>query len=63
MKTVSNDLFVHKEGGYGWIVVLTASYNLGVIVGLNNNYALIYDEFLMVSTDKDQSIYAGKRKF
>lgn len=41
---VSNDPeknFVASEGGWGWVVVLACSYNIGMLVGLMNNYAII----------------------
>ena len=33
--------FVHKDGGWGWIVILANSYNLGITVGTVSNYALL----------------------
>lgn len=43
-EAVSNDPeknFVASEGGWGWVVVLACSYNIGMLVGLMNNYAII----------------------
>ena len=37
--------FVYKEGGWGWIVVLACGYCFGLIIGMTNNYALLYNEF------------------
>jgi hypothetical protein len=52
--------FIHKEGGWGWIVVIATGYCFGTLMGMINNYALIYNEFDNVYNGTDNHIfYAG----
>ena len=56
----NNESFVYKEGAWGWIVVLSASYCLGILIGMINNYALIYNKLIAVYSDTDHHVfYAG----
>ena len=49
-----------SEGGWGWVVVIAVSYCFGILYGLVNNYALIYNEFTMVYNETENYIiYAG----
>ena len=51
---------VYKEGGWGWIVVIATGYSFGIIIGLINNYALIYNEFDRVYNQTENHVfYAG----
>lgn len=53
--------FVYKEGGWGWVVVIATSYCFGILVGMMNNYALIYNKFEIVYNGTENHIfYAGK---
>lgn len=49
-KNVSNENTTpnYKEGGWGWIVVIAVSYCFGILYGMVNNYALIYNKFTIV---------------
>jgi hypothetical protein len=52
--------FIHKEGGWGWVVVIATGYCFGALMGMINNYALIYNEFDNVFNGTDNHIfYAG----
>lgn len=56
--------FIHAEGGWGWIVVLATGYCFGCLMGMINNYALIYNEFDKVYNGTPNHIfYAGKKDF
>jgi len=47
-KVIEPVAFVYKEGGFGWIVVIACSYSFGILVGMINNYALIYNKLDIV---------------
>ncbi|CAF0800646.1 unnamed protein product [Brachionus calyciflorus] len=52
--------FIYKEGGWGWVVVLSAGYCLGILIGMINNYALIYNELDRVYTGiENHVLYAA----
>jgi hypothetical protein len=52
--------FVYKEGGWGWVVCVSTGYCFGILMGLVNNYALIYNEFDIVYNQTENHIfYAG----
>ena len=53
--------FVYKEGGWGWVVVIATSYCFGILVGMMNNYALIYNKLEIVYNGTENHVfYAGK---
>ena len=59
-KEINSKTYFHKEGGWGWIVMLATSYNVGLLVGIVNSYALIYNK--MVNTyehEENHVFYAG----
>lgn len=60
-KSVTEEIdFIHAEGGWGWIVVLATGYCFGCLMGMINNYALIYNEFDKVYNGTPNHIfYAG----
>lgn len=52
--------FVHKDGGWGWIVILANSYNLGITVGTVSNYALLYNKMVLIYKNEENHVfYAG----
>ncbi|RNA11488.1 monocarboxylate transporter 10-like [Brachionus plicatilis] len=52
--------FVHRDGGWGWLVVLCTGYCFGILIGMCNNYALIYVELERVYIGTDNHVtYAG----
>lgn len=52
--------FIHRDGGWGWVVVLVAAYNIGLAVGITGNYSLVYIEIVnMYNTTEDNVFYAG----
>jgi hypothetical protein len=52
--------FVYKEGGWGWVVVIATGYTFGILMGLINNYALIYNELDVVYNQTENRVfYAG----
>ena len=56
----SNENFIRKEGGWGWVVVIASAYCFGIIIGMINNYALVYDKLIEVySETKHHILYAG----
>ena len=51
-----------EEGGWGWVVVIATSYSFGILYGLVNNYALIYNQFAIIYKDTEHHIvYAGNK--
>ena len=55
------DEFIHKEGGWGWVIVIATGYCFGTLMGMINNYALIFDKFDKVYNGTENHIfYAGK---
>jgi hypothetical protein len=38
--------FVHREGGYGWIVVFASCWCFGFIIAVSNSYSLIYNSLV-----------------
>jgi len=54
--------FIYKEGGWGWMVVVATGYCFGILIGMINNYALIYNELDSVynGTVKNHVVYCGK---
>lgn len=52
--------FQHTEGGLGWLVVATTGYCFGILIGMMNNYSLIYNEFDRVYNQTENHIvYSG----
>lgn len=57
------DSFKYKEGGFGWVVVICSGYCLGFLIGMINNYALLYNELAKVYKSTENHIfYSGKIK-
>ena len=60
--TAQSNEFEYKEGG--WVVVVATSYCFGILIGMINNYALVYDELINVyKTTENHVVYAGKFKY
>ncbi len=61
----NKDLLVtYQEGAWGWVVVLTSAYCFGIIVGMINNYALIYDKLIKeYSTTEHNVFYSGINEY
>lgn len=55
-QTKTEDVELVSEGGWGWVVVIAVSYCFGILYGLVNNYALIYNEFTMVYNETENYI-------
>ena len=57
--------FNYKEGDWGWMVVVATGYCFGILIGMINNYALIYNELDNVynGTVKNHVVYCGKTLF
>ncbi len=52
--------FVYKEGGFGWVVVISTGYCFGVLIGMVNNYALILNELDRVYNETENHVlYSG----
>ncbi len=52
--------FEVSDGGWGWVVVVAVSYCLGILYGMVNNYALIYNKFAKVyNNTENHIIYAA----
>lgn len=49
--------FVHSEGGWGWVVVFAVSYNIGILVGMMNNFALIINKLDTVYNGTENHIF------
>ncbi len=49
--------FHYKEGGWGWLVVVATSYCFGVLVGMMNNYALIYNKLEIVYNGTENHVF------
>jgi hypothetical protein len=59
--TCRKEEIIYREGGWGWVIVLATGYSFGIIIGLINNYALIYNEFDKVYAQTENHIfYAGE---
>ena len=57
----SDSDFEYKEGGWGWVVVMSAGYCFGIIFGMSNNYALLLNELTVVYKQAPNNVvYAGK---
>ena len=55
-----DELEINKESAWGWVVVLASSYCFGIVVGMINNYALIYDQLIKeFSTTEHNVFYSG----
>ena len=55
-----NHEFKHKDGGWGWIVMIATGFNIGNVVGILNCYTLVYNK--MVNTyehEENHVFYAG----
>ena len=53
--------FDFKEGGWGWVVVIAASYSFGILNGMVNNYALVYNKLDVVYNGTDNhTLFAGE---
>ncbi len=49
-----------SDGGWGWVVVAAVSYCLGILYGMVNNYALLYNKFAVVyNNTENHIIYAA----
>lgn len=58
----SNATFVYSEGAWGWVVVAAASYCFGILIGMINNYALIYEHLIEDFKGTEHHVlYSGKR--
>jgi len=54
--------FVYLEGGWGWVIVMATSINMGLILGICNNYSLVYNKLVIVYQDTENHVfYAGMR--
>ncbi|CAF0889545.1 unnamed protein product [Brachionus calyciflorus] len=50
----------HTDSGWGWIVCLTSGYCFGILIGMLNNYALIYVEFEHIYNQTENHVtYVG----
>lgn len=49
--------FHYKEGGWGWLVVIATSYCFGILVGMMNNYALIYNKLEIVYNGTENAVF------
>jgi len=47
---------VHKEGGYGWVVVIATGYCFGVLISMVNTYALVVNELNEVYESSDNHV-------
>jgi len=55
---------IYKESAWGWVVVLASSYCFGIVVGMINNYALIYDQLIKeFSTTQHNVFFSGSAFF
>ena len=51
----------YSEGGYGWIVVVATGYCFGILIGMINNYSLLYNELDRVYVNtQNHVLYSGK---
>jgi hypothetical protein len=49
------------EGGLGWLILLATIWSYGVIIGMQNNYSILYLELIQVyNTTKHNVLYSGK---
>lgn len=56
--------FEHIEGGWGWVVVIATGYCFGILIGMVNNYALIYVELDRVyNGTENRVLYSGLLNF
>jgi hypothetical protein len=56
-------IFQHREGGWGWVVVLSTGYSFGILIGMVNNYTLIYEKFVVIyNKTENHVVYSGKTK-
>lgn len=56
----TKDDFVHREGGFGWVVVIACGYCFGVLIGMITNYALIFNGLeIAYNQTENHIIYAG----
>ena len=52
--------FKYKEGGFGWVVFLVASYTYGIIMAVMYNYSLIYNKFdIVYNNSENHVLYQG----
>lgn len=59
-----NKDFIYKEGGWGWVVVIASGYCFGILIGMINNYALIYNELVKVHNGTaNHVVYSGSYAF
>ena len=53
--------FVYREGGWGWLVVIASGYCFGILIGLLNDYSLLYNQMTKDFKDTENHVlYAGK---
>jgi len=59
-----NEQFEYKEGGYGWVVVVATGYCFGILIGMLNNYSLLYNELDRVyNNTQNHVLYSGIQSF
>jgi hypothetical protein len=50
-----------KEGGIGWLILFTTVWSYGIIIGMQNNFSIIYLDLLKVYNSTEHSVmYSGK---
>jgi hypothetical protein len=54
--------FKHREGGvWAWLVVIASGYCFGILIGMVNNYALIYNGLEKAyNSTENYVVYTGK---
>jgi hypothetical protein len=59
-----DDTFEYKEGGWGWLVVIACGFCFGILIGMVNNYALIYNglDEAYKNTTENHVVYTGNFK-
>ena len=52
--------FVHREGGFGWMVVFASCWCFGFIIAVSNSYSLIYNSLVdNYQNVTNNVVYAG----
>ncbi len=62
-KVDEQDDFKHREGGFlAWLVVVASGYCFGILIGMMNNYALIYNGLEKeYNSTENYVVYTGKQ--